>query len=135
SLDLADVGTLAGNESTARIGHHKGLPRMWTAVALQGENRQSRNIEGRGTVGTGIGDADVQRRLDRMIAHIGRVVAGAAESRNNRPVERVIEAADARDVDLGGVEHLLTARHRQAVLRLVAARLGPPPTVLPIAKN
>src|SRR5260370_5251519 len=120
SLDLADVGALAGNQCTARIGHHKSLPRMWTLIALQGEDRQSRNIERRRTVGAGIGDADVQGRLDGMIAHVGRVVAGAAEPRDARQVEDIIETSDPGDVDLRGVEHFLAARHRHAILRFVA---------------
>src|SRR5262249_5234096 len=90
SLDLAEVGALTGNQRTARVRHHKGLPRMRTILALQGENRQPGNIERRRTTSSGIGDADVQGRLDGVIAHIGSVVAGAAESRNGRQVERVI---------------------------------------------
>src|SRR5215467_13588323 len=56
ALDLADVGAFPGNQGAARIRHHKDLPRKWTAVALQSENRQSRNIERRSTFGNGTGD-------------------------------------------------------------------------------
>ena len=55
-----------------------------------------------------------------MIAHVGRVVAGAAESRKARDAEIGVEARNSGDVDGGVVEHLLTARDRFA-LRYVAA--------------
>ena len=64
----------------------------------------------------GIGDANIKWRFDRMIAHIRRVVTGAAEPINDRLVEHVIEARHAPDFDLRGVEHLLAARDRQAVV-------------------
>ena len=49
-----------------------------------------------------------------MVAHIGRVVAGAAESRNARDAEIVVEARNSDDVDVGIVEHILAARDRLA---------------------
>jgi hypothetical protein len=52
--------------------------------ACEGEDRQSGNVKGRRSLGSGIGDADVQRRFDRMIADmevesINRFVVGRLE--------------------------------------------------------
>src|SRR5258706_12508459 len=76
TFDLANVGALAGNHCTARIGHHKSLPCKRTLLALQGEDRQSRNIARWRTVGAGVGDAGVQGGLDRMMTEVGRVWPG-----------------------------------------------------------
>ena len=54
-----------------------------------------------------------------MVANIGRIVAGAAKSRNSRDPERIVEARDARNVDGRRVEHLFAARDRQAALDFV----------------
>jgi len=51
-----------------------------------------------------------------MIAHIGRVMTSAAEPIDDRLVEHVIEPRHPLDFDFGGVEHLLAARDRQAVV-------------------
>src|SRR5262249_12897974 len=79
SFDLADVSTLAGNHRAAWICDHECLSGKRAFGAFQREHRQSGDVKRRRLVGSGIGDADVQRRLDRMIADIRCVMAGATE--------------------------------------------------------
>src|SRR5260370_1177264 len=50
-----------------------------------------------------------------MIADVGGIVTGSAESRNVRLIERVVEACDTGDVDTRIVEQVLAARHRSAI--------------------
>jgi hypothetical protein len=88
---------------------------------LQSENWQPRNVEGRRGVGSRIGDADIQRRLDRMISDVGRVMAGATKSGNAGDLENVVEAPNSGDVDFCRVEDLLTARNRLAKQPVVVA--------------
>src|SRR3974390_2211559 len=56
-----------------------------------------------------------------MIAGIRRVGAGTAEPGNARLVEHVVETRHSGDVDAPGVEHLLAARDRLAILGLIAS--------------
>ena len=79
----------------------KDLPCERPLRARQREDRQSRNVEDRRLLAPASANADVERRLDRMVADVGRVVAGAAESRNARDVEIVVEARNSGDVDVG----------------------------------
>ena len=55
-----------------------------------------------------------------MIADVGGVVTRAAKSRNAWYIQIVIKTRDARDVDLGGVEHFFAARDRLAGFRIRA---------------
>ena len=67
------------------------------------------NVENRRTIGAPIADADVERCLDGMIARHGCVVAAAAESRNARDVQVVVEARNARDNKFCVVEQFFAA--------------------------
>src|ERR1700719_1545032 len=63
-FDLADVGAVSRNQCAARIGDDISVSFEPTCRACEGENRQSGNVEGRKALGSGIGNADVQWRLD-----------------------------------------------------------------------
>src|SRR6185437_12001196 len=110
TFELADIGALSGDQRASWIGDLKHLPGKRPLLAGQGEYRQTGDVEHRRALGTRIGDTDVERRLDGVVAHIGCVVAGAAESRIARDPEGVVEARNTRDVDVSRVEHLFTPR-------------------------
>ena len=69
-----------------------------------------------------VGQADVERRADRVVADVRRVVAGGAGADQAGGAERVVEPADASDRDRVRVEQRLAAGH--------ARRL--PPALLPL---
>src|SRR5215467_3224761 len=113
-FDLADVGAIARNQCTPRIGDHKSLARERTGAALEREDRQSGDVEGWRLVWASIGNADIQRRLHRMIADIGCVMTGPTEPRNVRRVEHVVETCNTRNIDFGLVEQAFAAGDRPA---------------------
>ena len=124
SFQAADVLAQAADHGLAGVGDRVDRAGQRTLRAGQREHRQSRNVEDRRLIGAGVGNADVERHLDRMVAHVGRVVAGAAKSRNAREVKIVIEARNPGDVDRRVVEHLLAARDRLALATSAVARAG-----------
>ena len=120
SLELADVCPLAGFHGSTGIGR---LDHFAGCDALQ---RIERHIRGAARC---IGQADVQRRLDRMIAGVRRVVARRARPRErigHRDAIRkglVVQTGDAGDHDRFRVEDLLAAGDRAARSTDVAVRL------------
>src|SRR5438876_301370 len=80
----------------------------------ESEDRQSGNVQGRRAVCPGIGYADVQRGVYRMIADVRLITAGAAEPGNASLVEHIIQPSDTGNVDFRGIEQLLTPRDRLA---------------------
>ena len=83
TFEPADILALAGDHGAAWVGHFVDLSgeRAFREIAGQREHRQPGNVEHRRLLVAGIGNANVERRLDRMVADIRRVVAGAAECR------------------------------------------------------
>src|SRR6266436_4717371 len=118
SLELADVGALPGDQGTTRVGYLEYLPSQWPRCAPDRKDRQSLDVQRRRAVLPGIGDADVQWCLDRMVPDIGRIVAGAAEAGDARLIERVIQPGNSGNVDLRAVEQLLAAGDRLTALTL-----------------
>src|SRR5579872_4627131 len=119
ALDLADIGALSGDQRASRVGDLEYLAGERPLRAGQGEHGQSGDVERWRAFCACIGDADIERRLDGMIADIGRVVASAAESRKVFDPKRIVDARNARNVDVRRVEHLLAARNRPMVLDIV----------------
>ena len=115
SLEAADIFALAADHGAARVGDLIDLAFQRMAVGDVGagerEHRQFGNVERRRLIGAGIGNADIDGQLDRVVADVGGVVAGAAEAADAVDAELVVEAGHACDVDLGCVEQLLAARH------------------------
>src|SRR4029077_19877755 len=68
SFDFPDIGAFAGDHGTADIGDLEVPAGQWAGGALNPEYRQSRDIEARRAQRPGIGDADVERRLHRVVA-------------------------------------------------------------------
>src|SRR6266568_6290261 len=94
-LEPSDVLPLAGDESPARISR---LDTDIGRVVLQ-------SVEGQiGSPARGVRQADIQRRRDRMVADIGRVVAGAAEARYRLDDEIVVQSLHTRDGDRSAIE-------------------------------
>src|SRR5271154_6209759 len=73
-FEFSDVRTMAGDEGAAGVSGLDG----GSVVAQDGEQRKIRRAPRR------VGDADIQRRRERMIADIRSAVASSAESRNGR---------------------------------------------------
>src|SRR5262249_6856010 len=113
-FDLADVGAIARNQCTPRIGDHESLARERTGGALERGEPPTGDVAGWRLVWASIGNADIQRRLHRMIADIGCVMTGPTEPGNVRRVEHVVEACDTRNIDFGLVEQALATGDRPA---------------------
>src|ERR1051326_4006338 len=75
SLELANVGPLAGDERSARIGC---LHYLAGRAIAQGVERHVRRTA------AGVGDANVERHGRRVIADIGVVVAGSTRAAEHR---------------------------------------------------
>ena len=118
SFGFADVGTVSADQRTAGIRDVKSLPGKRTGDALQREDRQSGNIES-WRVRIGVGYADVQRRLDRMISDVRRIMAGAASTGDELAVQHVVETGHVSNIDQLGIEDDLAARDRLAISGLV----------------
>ena len=54
TLDLTDVGTIAGDQRAPRIGEDTILTRERTGCASEREDQQAGNVEGRWLVGSGM---------------------------------------------------------------------------------
>ena len=88
SLESTDVLAFAGNHGAARIRHFVDLTSEQTLRACQGEHGQPGDVEHRRFFLARIGDSDVERCLDRMVADIRRIVAGDAPLfESNAPLE------------------------------------------------
>ena len=105
SLEAADVLPLAGHQRPARIG---GLRDRAGRLVSQGVERHVRRSPAR------VGQADVERQRHRVVAGVGRVVAGRAGALDHRHAEVVVQAGDAGDGDRLAVEQRLAARDRLA---------------------
>jgi hypothetical protein len=79
TLGLADIGAVAADHRAADVGDLKGLAGQRPGGAQHREYWQPGDVEYRRGERAGIGNPDIQGRLDRMIAGIRRVVAGPAE--------------------------------------------------------
>ena len=120
-FESADILAFAADHGAARVSHFVDLAGKGALRARQREHRQPGNVEHRGFFVAGIGDANIQGSLDRVVADIRRVMAGAAESRDARSIEIIVKAGNSRDVDLGVVEDFLASRNRPAMLTHHAA--------------
>jgi len=118
-LDFADISALPGDQGTSRIGNPKNLPGERPLPAGQGEHRQTGNVENRRALRPRVGDPDVERRLEGMVADIGRIVTGATESGKARDAKRIVEARNACNVDVGRIEQLFATGDRQSTLDVV----------------
>ena len=118
SLESTDVLALAADHGASRVGYFIDLSGERTVFELAGdcEDRQASNVEDWRSFLAGIGNADIKRCLDRMVADIRRVVAGAAEARDGFDVEVIVEAGNASDVHSRVVEQLFAARDRATML-------------------
>jgi hypothetical protein len=117
AFEPADILALSRDQSAARIGDGIDRSRTRALRAGQSKDRQSGNVQRGRTIFSGVGNADVQRRLDRVTADIGCVVTSAAKCY----AKIAIEARDTADVDNCGIEDLFAARDRFATQRLTAA--------------
>ena len=127
SFQFADIGAISADHGAANIGHLKSLSRQRPGGAPEREDRQPRDVQGRRALLSGICDTDVQRRLNRMVAGTGRIMAGAAESGNTRQVEQIIQPIHPGDIDRNAVEDLLTAGDGAARRNgtVLTAKIGP----------
>ena len=117
-LNLPIIDTIATDHPAAYVGNLEWLTYWGQQIAARcahdSEDRQSRDVQGRRTVRPGIADADVQRRLNRMIAGARRIVAGSAGPREDGLTGGVVYPRHSGDVDLGEVEDILPACDRLA---------------------
>ncbi len=116
SLESTDVLALAADHGAAGIGYFVDLSGERAGFAGNREDRQTSNVEDWWCFFAGIRNANVERRLDRMVADVRRVVASAAEAGNGLDIEIIVESGDTGDVDFGVVEQFFTAGHRAAML-------------------
>src|SRR5262249_7032240 len=112
TLELSDIAPLAGDERAARVS---GLDRLTCRRVLERVQRQVRSPA------RSIGQTNVEWCWHGVIAHVRRVVAGAAEAVDGLHAEHIVQSLHADDVDSPGVEKLLAASHRGA--RCVAPSL------------
>ena len=87
SLESTDVLALAADHGAAGIGYLVDLSGERAGFAGDRKDRQTSNVEDWWCFFAGIGNANVERRLDRMVADVRRVVAGAAKARNGLDIE------------------------------------------------
>ena len=118
-LGLADVRTVSADQRSARIRDVKCLSGKRTSDALQCEDRQSGYIECR-RAGICISYSDVQRRLDRVISDVWRVVAGTATTRKRIDVQYVVDTSNAGNVYQLGIKDCFAPCHRLSISGLWA---------------
>jgi hypothetical protein len=109
-FDFADIGAFAADHGATNIGDLKRLPSQRAGGAPQREYRQSRDMQSRWALHPGVGNTDIERRLDGMVTGVGRIVTRAAEPADTGPVEHVVRSVYAGDIDRSAVEELLAAR-------------------------
>src|SRR5262249_44481850 len=97
ALELADVLPLAGEQRAAGVGCFAGLARGLVAEGIQRHVRRADAV---------VGQADVDRQGDGVVADVGRVMAGGAGAADRAHAEVVVQAADAGDVNADVVEQL-----------------------------
>src|SRR5277367_5945676 len=107
TFGFADIHAVAADQCSTRISHVEDLACQRSRVTFQSEDRQTTYVEGGRER---VGDADIQRRLNRMIANVGSVVAGAAKAWNVRYPGDIVETRNVLDSDGACVEELLAAR-------------------------
>ena len=100
TFDLADIGPLAGDEGTAGIGRFQRLARGFIDQGIKGQV---------GGPARSIGQADVERHGDRVVADIGSIVAGGTSPVDQGRLQLVVETGDADDRDWLGIEKYLAA--------------------------
>jgi hypothetical protein len=110
-LEPPDVLPLAADQRPAGVG---GLHRLAAAPVAQ---RVQWHV---GCPPRGVGQPEVQRRLDRVVAHVRRVMAGGAGAGDARGIQLVVEALDPGDRDRMGVEERLAVRDRLSRRRSLA---------------
>src|SRR6266568_1706902 len=121
SLDLAHVVEFSVDQGLAEVGGGLAVARRRRRVRGQiqfahCDARQVADIQASQTSGRArswVASPDVQRRREGMIAHIWRIVAGAASSlKRATGREIVVDPSYTGNVDGPGIENELPARNR-----------------------
>src|SRR6266702_2321810 len=121
SLDLAHVVEFSVDQGLAEVGGGLAVARRRRRVRGQiqfahCDARQVADIQASQTSGRArswVASPDVQRRREGMIAHIWRIVAGAASSlKRATGREIVVDPSYTGNVDGPGIENELTTRNR-----------------------
>ena len=97
-----------------------------SGIVLKSDNRQIPDIEW--TIE--IADANIERRRNGMVAHVQRVMTGAAGAGERGQSQHSVYSCYAGDVDRLGIEKRLAARNTRALLVAIFAAQGTRPRVI-----
>src|ERR1044071_6256171 len=87
TLQSSDISPQSSDQSAARIGSRLDFV---GDLVLQCNDRKITHVE----EAIRIGNANVQRHRNSMIAHVRRIVTSPAGARNGRKVQIIIETGD-----------------------------------------